>query len=138
MKIEALDHIHIYSKDPESAATFYKQSFGAEEAMRNVGATGGIRIFLSLGGLMLVIGSFPFARSTSDASELDGNSHQHGMGLDHFGLRVEDLEAAVEELREQGVQILTEPVHDPSGISYAFITAPDGVIVELTQYGSVG
>lgn len=134
MKIEALDHIHIYSKDPESAATFYKQSFGAEEAMRNVGATGGLRIFMSLGGLMLVIGSFPFARSTSAAPE-NGDSHQHGMGLDHFGLRVEDLEAAVEEFREMGVQILTEPVHDPSGISYVFIAAPDGVIVELTQYG---
>lgn len=134
MKIEALDHIHIYSKDPESAATFYKQSFGGAEAFRNEGATGGIRIFISLGGLMLVIGSFPFARSTSDAPE-DGHSYQHGMGLDHFGMRVEDLKTAVEELREQGVKILTEPVHDPSGISYAFIAAPDGVIVELTQYG---
>lgn len=137
MKIEALDHIHIYSKDPEPAATFYKQSFGAEEAMRNVGATGGIRIFLSLGGLMLVIGSFPFARSSSTAPE-NGESHQHGMGLDHFGLRVADLQSAVEELTDHGVQILTEPVHDPSGISYAFIAAPDGVIVELTQYDGTG
>jgi len=33
------------------------------------------------------------------------------------------------------VQILAEPVSGSSGISYAFIAAPDGVIIELTQYG---
>ena len=82
-----------------------------------------------------MIGPLPSDRETSDAANFYENSYQHKIGLDHFGIRVKDLPAAVEELREQGVQILAEPVKGSSGISYAFIAAPDGVIIELTQYG---
>jgi len=82
-----------------------------------------------------VIGPLPSDRETSDAANFYENSYQHKIGLDHFGIGVKDLPAAVEELREQGVQILAEPVKGSSGISYAFIAAPDGVIIELTQYG---
>lgn len=31
MKIEAFDHIHIYSKEPGEAAKFYMQFFGSEK-----------------------------------------------------------------------------------------------------------
>ncbi len=134
MKIESFDHIHIYSKEPEKAAKFYMQFFGGEELYKKEGA-GGMRIFLSLGGQVIVIGPLPSDRAVSNHEDLDENPHQHKIGLDHFGISVKDLSAAVEELREQRVQILAEPVKGSSGISYAFIAAPDGVIIELTQYG---
>ena len=134
MKIESFDHIHIYSKDPEEAARFYVQFFGGEELYKKGGA-GKVKVFLSLGGQVLVIGAPPSDRDFSNAVALDENPNQHKLGLDHFGIRVKDLNAAVEELREQGVQILAEPVKGSSGVSYAFIAAPDGVIIELTQYG---
>lgn len=134
MKIESFDHIHIYSKKPEEAAKFYIQFFGSEKLYQNEG-TGGLRIFLLLGGQIIVIGPFPSDRGVSNSVVLDENPHQHQIGLDHFGIRVKDLSAAVKELREQQVQILAEPVSGSSGISYAFIAAPDGVIIELTQYG---
>ena len=134
MKIESFDHIHIYSKDPEDAVKFYTQFFGGEELYKKEGA-GGMRIFLSLGGQVIVIGPFPSDRAVSNSIDLDENPHQHKLGLDHFGIRVKDLGVAIEELREQGVKILAEPVKGSSGISYAFIAAPDGVIIELTQYG---
>ncbi len=134
MKIESFDHIHIYSKEPVEAVNFYKQFFGSEEVYRKEGA-GGLRIFLSLGGQIIVIGPLPTDRAVSSSVDLDENHHEHQIGLDHFGIRVKDLDAAVKELREQGVQILAEPVSGSTGISYAFIAAPDGVIIELTQYG---
>ena len=134
MKIESFDHIHIYSKEPEEAAKFYMQFFGGE-ALYKKGGAGGVKIFLSLGGQVLVIGPLPPDRDVSNSVDLDANPHQHKLGLDHFGIRVKDLDAAVQELREQGVQILAEPVKGSSGVSYAFIAAPDGVIIELTQYG---
>jgi catechol 2,3-dioxygenase-like lactoylglutathione lyase family enzyme len=133
MKIESFDHIHIYSKEPEEAAKFYMQCFGSEKLYQKMG-TGGLRIFLLLGGQIIVIGPFPSDRGVS-SGDLDENPYQHQIGLDHFGIRVKDLGAAIQELREQGVQILAEPVSGSSGISYAFIAGPDGVIIELTQYG---
>ena len=134
MKIESFDHIHIYSKEPEEAAKFYMETFGGGKLYQKAGA-GESRIFLSLGGQIIVIGPFPTGRSESSSDDLDEKIYQHRFGLDHFGIRVKDLDAAVQELREQGVQILTEPARGSSGISYAFIAAPDGVIIELTQYG---
>jgi lactoylglutathione lyase len=134
MKIESFDHIHIYSKEPEKSANFYMLFFGGEELYRKEGV-GGLRIFLSLGGQVIVIGPLPSDRTVSNSADLNENPHQHNIGLDHFGIRVKDLGAAIEELREEGVEILAEPVKGSSGISYAFVAAPDGVIIELTQYG---
>ena len=134
MKIESFDHIHIYSKESEKTATFYIRFFCGEELYRKEKA-GGLRVFLSLGGQVLVIGPLPSDRDVSNSVDLDENPHQHKLGLDHFGIRVKNLDAAVQELKEQGVKILAEPVKGSSGISYAFVAAPDGVIIELTQYG---
>jgi len=134
MKIESFDHIHIYSKDPEEASKFYKQFLNGKEIYRKERA-GGLRIYLSLSGRIIVIGPFPSNREYFRAGNLEGGAHQHRIGLDHFGVRVKDLKSAIQELREGGVQILAEPVSGSSGISYAFIAAPDGVIIELTQYG---
>ncbi|MBG7609354.1 MAG: VOC family protein [Anaerolineae bacterium] len=134
MKIESFDHIHIYSKDPEEAAKFYMRFFGSEKLYQKKGA-GGVRIFLSLGGQIIAIGPISSDRKISNSVDLDENHRGHQIGLDHFGIRVKDLDAAVKELRERGVQILAEPVSGSTGISYAFIAAPDGVIIEITQYG---
>lgn len=71
----------------------------------------------------------------SRSVDLDKKPPQHQFGLDHFGIRVKNLETAVGELREQGVQIQTEPVSGSLGIKCAFIAAPDGVVIELTEYG---
>ena len=57
-----------------------------------------------------------------------------GHGISHFGLRVASVEAALEELREAHVEILSLPVTEESGLTYAYISAPDGVVIELTQY----
>jgi catechol 2,3-dioxygenase-like lactoylglutathione lyase family enzyme len=134
MQIESFDHIHIYCKKPEESAKFYMQFFGGEKIFQKMGR-GGSRIFLSMGGQVIVLGPLPLDRAVSSANDLVTNPPQHRMGLDHFGIRVKNLKVAVQELREQGVQILVEPVNGSSGISYAFVAAPDGVIIELTQYG---
>lgn len=134
MKIESFDHIHIYSNEPEEAAKFYKHYFDGKELYSKEGGKGA-RIFMSLGGQIIVIGPLPTDRAVSGSNDLNENHQKHQIGLDHFGIRVKDLDSAVEELRDQGVQILTEPVSGSSGINYAFIAAPDGVIIELTQYG---
>jgi len=59
-----------------------------------------------------VIGPLPSDRETSDAANFYENSYQHKIGLDHFGIRVKDLPAAVEELREQGCRSWQNQLRD--------------------------
>jgi catechol 2,3-dioxygenase-like lactoylglutathione lyase family enzyme len=51
---------------------------------------------------------------------------------------VADVRTALEELSSSGVRVLSQPVEEPSGLTYAYLAAPDGVVVELTQYESPG
>jgi len=59
--------------------------------------------------------------------------YQHGFGIAHFGLHVDALEEAVEFVRRRGGTILSEP-RENAGLRFAYIGAPDGVIVELLEH----
>ena len=136
MQVESLDHIHIYAAEPEESARFYTRHFEAKPVLRNTNANGDARIFLALGGQILVLGSFPSGLAPAPPPEAGDGAYRHGFGVAHFGLRVTDVEAAIAELSASGVRVLGRPVREPSGLTYAYIAAPDGVVVELTQYES--
>jgi catechol 2,3-dioxygenase-like lactoylglutathione lyase family enzyme len=134
MKVKSLDHIHIYAAEPEKSARFYEHHFEAKPVHHNTNANGDTRIFLALGGQIVVLGSFPSGLAPAPPPEAGDGAYRHGFGVAHFGLRVEDVGTAVAELSAAGVRILSPPVREPSGLTYAYIAAPDGVVVELTQY----
>ncbi len=136
MQVESLDHIHIYAAAPEESARFYQEHFEAKPVLRNTNANGDARIFLALGGQILVVGSFPSGMNPAPPPEAGDGAYSHGFGVAHFGLRVADVRAAIAELSAAGVRILSQPVREPSGLTYAYVAAPDGVVVELTQYES--
>ena len=136
MKVKSLDHIHIYAGQPEESARFYQDHFEAKPIHRNTNANGDLRIFLALGGQILVIGGFPTGLTPAAPPEAADGAYSHGFGVAHFGLRVANVHAAVEELSASGIRVLGQPVCEPSGLTYAYIAAPDGVVVELTQYES--
>ena len=54
-------------------------------------------------------------------------------GLEHMGLTVDDLEAAVAELRVKGADIAIGPLTRSPGLHLAFVRGPDGIMVELVQ-----
>jgi len=136
VKVESLDHIHVYSAKPEESARFYTQHFNATPVLRNTNANGDLRIFLALGGQILVIGSFPAGLTPRSPPDVGDGAYNNGFGVAHFGLRVEDVASAIAELSASGVRVLAQPLCEPSGLTYAYIAAPDGVVVELTQYES--
>ncbi len=135
MQVESLDHIHIYAAEPEESARFYSHHFEAKPIHRNTNVNGDERIFLSLGGQILVLGSFPNGIAPASPPEAGDGAYRHGFGVAHFGLRVADVDAAIAELVASGVQVLSETVREPSGLTYAYVAAPDGVVLELTEYG---
>ena len=134
MQVKSLDHIHIYGAEPEESARFYTHHFEAKPVLRNTNANGDTRIFLALGGQVLVLGSFPKGHAPAPPPEAGDGAYRHGFGVAHFGLRVADVDAAVAELSASGVRVLGEAVQEASGLRYAYVAAPDGVVVELTQY----
>ena len=134
MQVKSLDHIHIYAADPEESARFYVHHFEAKEILRNTNVNGDTRIFVSLGKQVLVLGAFPSGHIPAPPPEAGDGAYRHGFGVAHFGLRVEDVDEAVEELSAAGVRLLGERVREPSGLTYAYVAAPDGVVLELTQY----
>jgi catechol 2,3-dioxygenase-like lactoylglutathione lyase family enzyme len=134
LKVDSLDHIHIYAADPEESAGFYQHHFEAKRVLRNSNINGDTRIFLSLGGQILVIGSFPGGLTSAHPPDAGDGAYSHGFGVAHFGLRVANVGAAVAELSASGVRVLSQPVREPSGLRYAYVAAPDGVVIELTQY----
>jgi lactoylglutathione lyase len=134
MQVKSLDHIHIYAAKPEESARFYTEHFEAKPILRNTNANGDTRIFLALGGQVLVLGSFPSGLAPAPPPEAGDGAYRHGFGVAHFGLRVADVDAAIAELSASGIRVLSQPVREPSGLTYAYVAAPDGVVVELTQY----
>jgi catechol 2,3-dioxygenase-like lactoylglutathione lyase family enzyme len=137
VKVHSLDHIHIYSADPEESAGFYTLHFNATPVHRNTNLSGDLRIFLALGGQILVVGSFPSSMTPAGPPNAGDGAYDHGFGVAHLGLRVEDVSAAIAELSASGVRVLAEPRSEQTGLTYAYIAAPDGVVIELTQYESV-
>lgn len=134
MQVQALDHIHIYSREPEAAVAFYCDHFGAE-VTGTLGGDGARTLTLvALGGHIVIIGPYPPGAAPQPPAPYTDGSLAHGYGVAHLGLRVDDVDAAVAELRAAGVPVHAEPVQEDF-VRYAYVGAPDGVVLELTQYG---
>ncbi len=88
---------------------------------------------LRLGGLTLVIAPYPAGVDPVLPEVYRDGIFEHGYGIGHFGLQVEDLDEAMETLRRRGATVLAEP-RVFVGARFAYIGAPDGVIVELLEH----
>ena len=51
----------------------------------------------------------------------------------HFAFQVDDVAAAVKELKEKGAEIAMEPIDTP-GVAFTFIRDNSGNCFELIQY----
>jgi catechol 2,3-dioxygenase-like lactoylglutathione lyase family enzyme len=74
---------------------------------------------------------------------LPENSRANTLGLRHVALRVDDIAVLAAKLRTAGVTFFSPPVRVPTGIvkfaagekSLCYFLDPDGVILELCEYG---
>jgi lactoylglutathione lyase len=53
--------------------------------------------------------------------------------LEHIGLTVDDVDAAVAELRAKGAEIAIGPATRNPGLRLAFIRGPERIMIELVQ-----
>jgi len=133
MKTLALDHVHVYSADPEASLEFWEEVLDGER-LGSIPAGGGRRNhFVIVGGQILAISAFPASMEARPAPEVGDGAMRSGFGIAHLGINVDDLDAWVRRLERLGVDVHSEP-NEAGLLRYVYFTAPDGVVVELTQY----
>jgi len=118
------DHIHLRSQEPIETARYFNKMFGAK-IMESIQSDGQPRVDIDINGLIIFIAK---AETTTPAGPVDPH-----LGLDHFGLRVEDLEAAAADLKSKGAEFSMEPKDLRPGLRIAFVRAPGDVRIELLE-----
>ena len=118
------DHIHLRSKNPMETAQYFNRMFDAE-IKESIQSDGYPRIDLDLDGLVIFVAE---ADDSTPASLRDPH-----LGLDHFGLRVENVDETVAELKRRGAEFSREPTTIRPGVRIAFVRTPDDVRIELLQ-----
>ena len=120
------DHIHLRSRNPMATAQYYHQMFDAK-IIESVQSDGRPRIDLDLNGLTIFIAQVP-----PDANIPSAPAEPY-IGLDHLGLRVDNLDAAAAELKRRGADFMVEPRTIRPGVRIAFVRGPDNVRIELLE-----
>jgi lactoylglutathione lyase len=120
------DHMHLRSRDVKTTAAYYHQMFDAE-IVESVQSDGRPRTDLDLNGLTI------FIAPVAPEAAVPPAPAEPPIGLDHFGLRVEDMDEAVAELKRRGASFTMEPRTIRPGVKIAFIQAPDNVRIELLE-----
>jgi catechol 2,3-dioxygenase-like lactoylglutathione lyase family enzyme len=120
------EHIHLRSADPEATAAWYERMFGAR-IVRGRQPDGSPRVDLKLGGIDVFI----FHCKPGDGTRPAPITPY--FGLDHFGLQVDDLDAAMTELNARGCEFTRGPVTVRPGLRVAFLRAPEEVSIEILE-----
>ncbi len=116
-------HAHLFASDLDAAIAFYRRWFGAEVAWDGIFA-GSRNVFLRIGSGRLHF----YAQPPRD----------HGRNaVHHLGIRVRELEALVDRMREGGVKITSAIRRHLEG-TYLMLEAPDGVLLELFEPDPAG
>jgi catechol 2,3-dioxygenase-like lactoylglutathione lyase family enzyme len=121
------EHIHLKTPNPEETACWYRDMFGAE-IVRTPQPDGSNRVDLNLSGQKVFL-------APVDPAKVGAAPVMPYLGMDHFGLTVEDIDAAVAELKGKGVAFTMDPTTIRPGVRIAFLTAPQNVSIELIQRG---
>jgi methylmalonyl-CoA/ethylmalonyl-CoA epimerase len=127
-----LDHIGIAVASIEDALKFYRDALGLEIDVPEDVVSQRVRAhFIPAGEAALEL-----LEATADDSPIARFVAKKGPGLHHITLRVDDISAALEQLKAHGVRLIDEtPRPGAHGSLVAFIhpAAAHGVLVELTQ-----
>ena len=122
----SIDHLHLLSRDAMETAKYYEKMFGAK-LIPSTGANGLPRCDVDINGQI-----FRVTTAEPDVRGPAPGPHQQ-RGVDHIGLHVEDMDTTAAELERLGVEFAIAPKTVRPGVKIAFISAPDGVTIELVQ-----
>ena len=128
MNVVRFDHIAFEVSDLEQSIEFYRESLGFMQKWRHRNEEENEEcVFLTLGDVRLEL-----------LVRLDGKSE----GLPepqtpycpHLALGVDDLDAAVEQLRANAVPILRGPLSVEGKVRWLYFADPDQNVIELVEW----
>jgi len=133
-KILHVDHIGIAVKDLQATKAFYAGTLGISHMPEDeIVEEQKVKVsFFPLGDCEL-----EFLESTSPDGPIGRYIEKNGgEGIQHVALAVDDINAALADLKEKGIRLIDEkPRYGAGGSDIAFIhpKATGGVLVELCQ-----
>jgi methylmalonyl-CoA epimerase len=137
-----LDHVGIAIRDLPAVLAFYRDAFGFEIEVSEEVASQRVRAhFLPVGeskdrgegapGVKLEL-----LEATAPDSTIAKFVEKRGPGLHHVAFRVDDIHAALAELKARGVKLIDEqprPGAEHALVAFIHPSAAQGVLVELKQ-----
>ncbi|MAJ73459.1 hypothetical protein CMK13_10655 [Candidatus Poribacteria bacterium] len=150
--IVSVDHINLVVSDLERSVDFYTNVLGFRETQRAELEGEWIETII---GLETVKASVAYVVSPAGQPRLEllqyhspigdgfqANSIPNTLGLRHLALSVDNIDSAVQRLREAGTELLSRPVVVPTDVIQhstgqkilCYFHDPDGVLLELTEY----
>jgi lactoylglutathione lyase len=123
------DHVHLKSPDPAETADWYVKAFNFTVLSDTVRVFGDR--FVRCQTVDGVTVSISNERTGEELGA--GNADAH-MGIEHFGVKVDDIDAEIARLTGLGAVLKEGPIQVPNGPRIAFIETPVDVRVELLQW----
>ncbi len=118
--------VNLYSADIRRATDFYGRVLGLAETYRFPYAGEPEHIEFEVGGATIAVSSPAGLRSHGMPPATPGHPFE-------LGIKTDNVDAAVGELRAAGVAIIKDASMSPAGIRYAYIADPDGNWISLYQ-----
>ena len=132
MKILKIDHLGIAVNSIEDGRKFWSDTLGLSfEGTETVAEQKVTTAFFPVGESEVEL-----LESTAPDGPIAKYIEKKGTGIQHVALRVENIEEALAELKQKGVQLIDQtPRHGAGGARIAFLhpKATGGVLVELCQ-----
>jgi methylmalonyl-CoA/ethylmalonyl-CoA epimerase len=127
-----LDHVGIAVRDIGEALTFYRDTLGLEIEPPEEVASQRVRAhFMPVGE-----SSLELLEATAPDSAIARYVEKRGPGLHHVALRVDDIRAALAELKARGIRLIDEQPREGahhSLVAFLHPASTHGVLVELKQ-----
>jgi methylmalonyl-CoA/ethylmalonyl-CoA epimerase len=128
-----VDHLGFAVRDIEEAIEFYSRAFGIAEWERISMPERHMAVAVARVGATLL----ELIAPTSDEAAFAKFLRERGPGIHHVAYRVDDIAAALAEIKARGVQLVDEqPRPGMHGTLTAFLHPKStlGVLVELVQH----
>lgn len=125
--VARLRHIAIAVKDPEESAKFFEEAFGMTRA-----GPAGRGIYMTDGIINVALLTWP--------DEVPGLEDKKGFkGLAHFGMWVDDLKEAEEQVKKAGgTYLMGRPDNRPNSFYEVKYKDINGVVFDVTHSGWKG
>jgi methylmalonyl-CoA epimerase len=128
----AIDHVGVAVSDLEAAISLYEESFGMELVHRETVTEQGVEaVLLDIGDSHVEL-----LRPTGPETPVGKFMSARGEGLHHVAYRVEDIDAALAGLREQGVRLIDDSPRTgirSSRVAFLHPKSTGGVLTEIVE-----